>query len=78
MRERQMRVDIQTSQTPWSRGAAFQRFYELGLTREEERNWFQDSPELHGIMETFLPSSKWRVICEDEQIGLHYAAWVTQ
>lgn len=39
-----MRVDIQTPQTPWSRGAAFQRFYELGLTREEERNWFQRQP----------------------------------
>lgn len=29
-----MRVGIQAPQTPWSRGAAFQTFYELGLTRE--------------------------------------------
>lgn len=53
-----MRVDIQAPQTPWSQGAAFQTFYELGLTRKEERNWFQDSLELHSIMETFLTSYK--------------------
>lgn len=78
MREGQMRVDIQAPQTPRSRGAALQTFYELALTREEEQNWFQDSPELRSIMETFLTSYKWRLICEDEQTGLHYAACVTQ
>lgn len=52
MREGQRRVDIQAPQTLWSRGAALQTFYELGLTREEEWNWFHNSPELHGIMET--------------------------
>lgn len=77
MREGQMRVDIQAPQTSWSRGAAFQTFYELGLAREAERNWFH-SPELYSIMETFLTSYKRRLICKDEQIGLHYAACVTQ
>lgn len=69
MREGKLRVDAQAPQTPWSQGAAFQTFYELGLTREEERNWFQDSPELHSIMETFLASS---------QVDLHYAAYAAR
>lgn len=61
MWEGQRRVDIQAphTQTPWSRWAAFQTFYELSLTRERERNWFQDSPELHSIMETFFTSKGW-------------------
>lgn len=39
-------------------GSCFPDFYELSLTREKERNRFQDSPELHSIMETFLTSYK--------------------